>query len=215
MVLVDPCGFGSLGDPMGDAFGMFDLPSYDFRVHEVQPIDVAFNINRSVVGVHAGDVVRAAETVASGLLPGVAPMRVVATLSANDTAPAVLSAALATSRAGVGGPGPLGKVGIVGSTASWAAIVQAARYDMANYYSFVFGALNHFDLPDMAAALPAGIPVMFAGPTDVLGVPLAAAASDAVFGWAQRANPALAVVPTSNAARLTQAIVHFIRQKEG
>ena len=30
VVLVDPCGFGALGDPMGDAFGMFDLPSYVF-----------------------------------------------------------------------------------------------------------------------------------------------------------------------------------------
>ena len=189
-------------------------PLQDFRVHEVQPIDVAFNVNRSVVGVHAGDVVRAAEMVASGLLPGVGPMRVVATLSANDTAPAVLSAALATARAGVGSPGPLGKVVIAGSTASWASIAKAERYDMANYYSFVFGALTHFDLPDMAAALPAGVSVLFAAPTDARGVALTAGGSHAVFAWAKTANPALMVVPTSDAGRLTQAVIQFIRMKQ-
>ena len=31
VVLVDVCGFGVLGDSAGDAFGLFDLPSWDYR----------------------------------------------------------------------------------------------------------------------------------------------------------------------------------------
>ena len=31
VVLVDVCGFGTLGDEEGDAFGLFDLPTWDYR----------------------------------------------------------------------------------------------------------------------------------------------------------------------------------------
>jgi hypothetical protein len=41
VVLVDVCGFGVAADPAGDAFGLFDLPSYDFRVKLSQPVDGA------------------------------------------------------------------------------------------------------------------------------------------------------------------------------
>ena len=42
VALVDVCGFGTAADSAGDAFGLFDLPSYDFRVKLSQPVDAAF-----------------------------------------------------------------------------------------------------------------------------------------------------------------------------
>ena len=52
-----------LGDPQGDAFALFNLPDYDYRNKLARPVDVAFNLNRSIVGIHAMDVVRAAKAV--------------------------------------------------------------------------------------------------------------------------------------------------------
>lgn len=75
VVLVDVCGFGDLGDAAGDAFGAFALPNRGvvasgpehlmltltligctglYRVHLSTPVDLAFNVNRSIVAYHAG-----------------------------------------------------------------------------------------------------------------------------------------------------------------
>ena len=67
VVMVDVCGFGNVGDAAGDAFAAFALPNRGlYRVHLSTPVDLAFNVNRSIVAYHAGDVVRAARAVASG-----------------------------------------------------------------------------------------------------------------------------------------------------
>jgi len=50
VVLVDVCGFGTLADKAGDAFGLFDLPSRAYRTKESHPVDAMYNIGRSLVG---------------------------------------------------------------------------------------------------------------------------------------------------------------------
>ena len=85
------------------------------------PVDLAFNLNRSVAGIHAGDVFAAAKAV-----PLVTASKVVAVISCNDTAPAVLAAALAGA--------PLGtKLAIVGSLATFESVVSSPRFFMGNY----------------------------------------------------------------------------------
>ena len=60
----------------GDAYGLFDLPSYDFRNKLTMPVDAAFNLNRSIVGIHAAEVLQAAAAVGTaGCLPGLPGMR--------------------------------------------------------------------------------------------------------------------------------------------
>ena len=96
-------------------------------------MDVAFNLNRSIAGLWTGDVLRAATAVSTaGMLPGASASRVVATLSANETAVAVLAAAL------LGGQ-LLGDVAVIGTVVSWENIVSSPRYVTQSYYSFVFG----------------------------------------------------------------------------
>ena len=61
---------------------------------------------------------------------------------------------------------------------------------MSVYYNFVFGALNHFDLPDLIAAFVTGIQrpsVLVASPTDGNQHPsvLNASAAKSAFGFAQ------------------------------
>ena len=51
-----------------------------------------------------------------------------------------------------------------------------------SYYSFVFGGLRHFDLPDMIAALEPGQRALVLQPLDALREPLQANVSDATFG---------------------------------
>ena len=191
-----------------DAFGLFELPSDAFRTQESGLVDVAFNLNRSIPGFHAADVVRAAVALATpGYLPGAAATTIVATVSTNDTAAAVLTAALVTA-AGVPGPAPspgggtrrqgptralLGDVAVLSSVASWEMTVTSARYDMSAYYSFVYGGLAHFDLPDMLAALVAApssppVRVMVGQPLDAQRRPLSRSAAEQAYGFARSVN---------------------------
>ena len=181
VALVDPCGFGNVGDKAGDAFAEFTLPSRDYRTKLAHPVDVAFNLNRSVAGVHGGDVLRAAAAVATaGALPGAAASKVVATLSANETAVAVLAAALSA------GGAALGDVALVESVASWATVVSSARYVDWSYFSFVFGGLRHFDIPDMVAALPAAQRALVLLPLDAMRKPQPANDTAAAFALAAK-----------------------------
>eukprot|EP01047_Picozoa_sp_COSAG01_P053573 COSAG01_NODE_5758_length_4053_cov_12.093576_3_plen_121_part_00 len=114
-----------------DAFGLFELPSYAFRTQESSLVDVAFAINRSIVGIHAADVTRAATALTTdGALPGSNASTVAATISTNDTAPAVLVAALAA--AGTASQQRLlGDLALLSSVSSWEAVVSSPRFDMS------------------------------------------------------------------------------------
>ena len=50
---VDERHWGECVCALDDAFGLFELPSYAFRTQEAGLVDVAFAINRSIVGVGA------------------------------------------------------------------------------------------------------------------------------------------------------------------
>jgi len=200
VILVDPCGFGTLGDKAGDAFGLFTLPDRGlYRVHLSTPVDVAFNVNRSLVGYHAADIVRAAAAVATaGILKGQPPRRVVATISANETAAAVLSAAVITQQEkesrvqsmmeGGGKPRSLlGAVAVLSSVASWADIIGRERYALPAYYSFVFGVLKTFDIPDLCGALHG--PVFIAAPLDAEQRLLSQESAQREYAFATASNP--------------------------
>jgi hypothetical protein len=174
----DLCGFGPAGG--GDAFNsskMKDISSsVDNNTEEFRGVkssvwgrvsrsllggagpgggavvDVAVNVNRSVVGIHAADVLRAAHAA----LAAVPSSSIAATIAANDTAAAVVSAMLlagsgTTSRGAK--PAPLlGDVALLDSFATWESLARSYRYGMTSYYAWVHGILSHFDLTDMIAA---------------------------------------------------------------
>ena len=89
-----------------------------------------FNVGRSLVGLHAGDVTRAARWAGESVR-----LNVVATLSANETSAAVLAAALIAG--GVTGSGDssgavtLGKVALLSSVVSWSEFGLSPRYVMS------------------------------------------------------------------------------------
>ena len=207
VVLVDVCGFGTLADRSGDAYGLFDLPSRAYRTKESHPVDAMYNVGRSLVGLHAADVTRAALAVTS------MKMQVVATLAANETAPAVLAAAVIAAAQ----PQPramLGQIGLISNVASWAHIAQSPRYDMSSYYSFVFGILRHFDAPDMVAALNAS--VLVAQPLDAERNPLTASAADSAFAFAKKqklAGVGLLAGADVGPSEITQALLKWLPTK--
>lgn len=205
VALVDVCGFGTIGDKAGDAFALFNLPSKDYRVKLSTPVDLAFNLNRSIVGVHAGDVVRAATAINSNMLQGLANFttKIVATISTNDTAPAVLTAAVTAQAV-------LGDVALVANAATWASVVLTDRYYMGGYYSFVWGALDHFDMPDMVAALPKGTAVLVAGPLDAKQIPLPQNETEELYSFASSVQPGLRLVGTADAAAVTTALFDWL-----
>ena len=221
VVLVDVCGFGTLADHAGDAFGLFDLPSHDYRTKESHPVDAMYNVGRSLVGLHAADVLRAARWTQD-----VMKMRVVATVSANETAAAVLAAALIStaSTAGEAAHGsnvaggravamaaapPLGNIAVVSSVVSWSSMALSPRYDMSAYYSFVFAGLKHFDLPDMAAAL--NVSVLVVQPLDALRRPLNQSAAAAAFKFSKASNSQLKVHAGAGAgAGITATLVQWL-----
>ena len=233
-------------------------------------MDAAFNLNRSIAGFHAADVLRAVRVVNTpGALVGInssamgcggGSLKVAgntaalqprctisASVSSNETAAAVLAAALISetplapdSLSSAGSPS-LGSVAVLSTIASWESIAvserfpfntgclllnysgnpgvnyesyrgangkrsgQASpRYDMSSYFSFVWGALRSFDLPDMLAALR--MPALVLEPLDAERRPLNASAIASAYSFAEGANPQLTVhggdVPGDVTARL-------------
>jgi len=161
-----------------------------------------------MAGLHAGDVTRAARWVDESM-----HLKVVATLSANETSAAVLAAALiaaAPTGPSDSGAAALGGVALLSSVASWSEFGLSPRYDMTSYYSFVFGALKHFDLPDMAAALR--VPVLVAQPLDALHVPLNATRAAAAFAFAAAGNERVTVKVGGSANDVTQALLSWLAE---
>ena len=132
------------------------------------------------MGLHAGDVLRAARSVRAALPNAI----IVATVATNDTAAAVLAAGLG---AGTGTEAGLGDIALVESFASWGGLARAPRYDQGAYYAWVRGVLQHFDLPDLVAAaeLLARPPrVLLVSPLDALRRRLSAAGASSLFAFA-------------------------------
>eukprot|EP01052_Picozoa_sp_SAG31_P025630 SAG31_NODE_2257_length_6072_cov_3.006864_3_plen_590_part_00 len=198
VILVDICGFGSFADKSGDAFGLFEVPSRAYRTKESHPVDAMYNLGRSVVGLHAADVVRSALVANSTM-----EMQVVATVAANETAAAVLAAALIS-------PLTTGDVALISNVAAWSEIALSPRYDMSAYYSFVFGGLRHFDLPDVVAALNSS--VFIAQPLDGERRPLNLTRANDVFRFAkkQTGSGSLELQPAVTSDAITNRLLHWL-----
>jgi hypothetical protein len=243
VVTADLCGFGPSGG--GDAFGSHygyrsdastARPRSEERVRQPKvkgagpgggaTVDVAFNNNRSIVAVHAADLHRLANAVLSdgaasaprswGLGPNAT---IVATICANDTAAAVLVAVLTATRSSTPKPSMFGDIAIVSSFATWAGLSRSARYDQNSYYAWVYGVLQHFDLPDLVAAtslLQPWVPrVLVLSPTDALRtrLPPKQAAKDFEFVLATQPR---AVVDTnaSTAADIDRVLVQWLNNTQ-
>jgi type IV secretory pathway VirB6-like protein len=148
-----------------------------------------------------------------------------ATVSSNETAAAVLGATLiseatAPASGGSGWPlshadggaaaGLLGDVAVISTVASWESIAASPRYDMSSYFSFVWGALNHFDLPDMAAAILHASPLLLA-PLDAERRPLNASAIASAYQFAKSANPQLAVLGGDAPQGVTARLLNWLQ----
>ena len=149
-----------------------------------------------------------------------------ATVSSNETAAAVLGATLISEAAapasgGSGWPlshhadgsaaaGLLGDVAVISTVASWESIAASPRYDMSSYFSFVWGALNHFDLTDMAAAILHASPLVLA-PLDAERRPLNASAIASAYQFAQSANPQLAVLGGDAPQAVTARLLNWLQ----
>eukprot|EP00039_Didymoeca_costata_P002094 m.57479 g.57479 ORF g.57479 m.57479 type:complete len:914 (+) comp11111_c0_seq1:86-2827(+) len=121
--------------------------------------DMAHEIGRSIPGIHAGDIVR----VSSFLLkkPYVSSIDMSISFDAIDVA--VLHALLA--RPDLAPP----KIALVAPRATLSAAAKARFYDTSDYYSWVFGVLQYYDLPDLVAATVENLSsVMILGPVDEL-----------------------------------------------
>ena len=81
----------------------------------------------------------------------------------------------------------------------------------ARYYSFVFGALQHFDMPDLVAALPDTTSVFVGSPVDAKLVPLAQAGATKAYQYATKTNSNVQVKVLSDPQALTQSLVHWLQ----
>ena len=94
-------------------------------------------------------------------------------------------------------------------------LATAFRYDMSTYYSFVYGGLKHFDLPDMAAAVLVGSStarLMVGRPLDAQRRALAQAEAASTYSLAvSRAGGRLALRAGSDAAALTAELLVWLQ----
>ena len=179
-VTMSPCGFGK-----DDAF-----PS-SYKGMAACP-DLAQNLNRSLVGVHAADIVRGI-TWLGGNFMGSLPL---ATIATGELHAAALHAAVLE-------PGSTGAVIQIGNQANYQEIANSLTYSQASEWSFIFDVLSHYDLPDVAAAI-APVPQLVYGATDSNGTPLSAAELANVYSFtesvysAKEASSKLRVVPAAS-----------------
>ena len=102
----------------------------------------------------------------------------------------------------------LGAVAVLASVASWGDVVSAERYAMSVYYSFVFGVLRNFDMPDLCATIRA--PVFVAAPVDAKQELLEPAVADAMYIFAQKINSKLLVDRSDEPSGLTRRLVKWL-----
>jgi len=126
----DLSGFGEVGE------GFHGYDSYAATREAFS----SFTIGRSVVGLHAGEIVRIQRFLAARTDVS----KVIATIAVNELAPAVLHAAAFEPK--------LGNVALVNSYMSYA-MVALNEFYQAPVYSMVSGVLQQYDLPDLCAYL--------------------------------------------------------------
>jgi cephalosporin-C deacetylase-like acetyl esterase len=120
---------------------------------------MAFHVNRSLVGMRANDISRSAEMLSQ--LSGGA--RVLMVANGRMGVPALHAAAF-DSR--------IGSVLIEGGLVSWKAVIDT-KYHQDQADNVVRGAIAHYDLPALAAAI-APRPLTLSGMADPMGVPILA-----------------------------------------
>eukprot|EP01079_Euglenida_sp_SAG-EU17-18_P005006 gene5006-900_t len=170
VVELTPCGFGKDNAFPQTYKGMAACP------------DLARNLNRSVVGIHAADIVRAAEWVRSSGAGLAGPLATVATGQLHS---ALLHAALAS-------PGSTGAVALVGNQARYADIASSLIYSQRSEWSFIYNVLSHYDLPDLSAAL-GPLPQLVYGPTDANAKPMSPDGVSSAFNMTKNVYAALGV----------------------
>ena len=155
------CGFGE-----HDAFptsykGMAAVP------------DIARNLNRSVVGYHAAELVRVSAWVKQhfGALP-------FATVAGSELHSAALHAAV------IAGRHTTGALALIGCTVSYEAIATSLLYLQNSEWMWIFNVLAHYDLPDLSAAV--GGPQLILSPVDAAGEPLNETVAERTFGFARK-----------------------------
>ncbi len=158
-------GQGELARPSrrSDLFVKWFSPDWDVPL-------MAFHVNRSLVGMRANDISRSAEVLSK--LSGGAKVLLVA--NGRMGVPAMHAAAF-DSR--------IGSVIIEGGLVSWKAVIDA-RYHQDQLDNVVRGALAHYDLPALAAAI-APRPLVLASLADPMGHPVPAGKVKKAYGQAE------------------------------
>ena len=111
----------------------------------------------------------------------------------------------------------LGDIALLDSVSAWEMIATSPRYDMSTYYSYVFGALHHHDLPDMVAAAvyTSSSRVLVAQPLDAHRRPLTADRAAQVYGLGRSANASRLSLETDQSAHeLTAALLAWLARAQ-
>lgn len=171
------CGFGAIGN------GWTDPPYGDGTATTY----LALSLNRTVVGLHATQLADVWDFVASARAAFAAGLNatVAASVAFGSLEPALLHAAVwqqqqQRQRAAAAAPAA---IALAGSLSTYARLV-AQRFYVAPSYADVYAVLQHYDLPDLAAAL-APLPLLIIGPTDGAGRPLDPADLQADYAFAE------------------------------
>jgi hypothetical protein len=177
--------------------------------------DIARNLNRSVVGIHAADILRVAAWVKQHL--GAAPL---ATIATGQLHSAALHAALLSTGEDQSAATAVGALALVGNTASYEEITTSLLYAQDAEWSFIFNVLEHYDLPDLSAALAeAGTTSqLIYGPVDALNRELNASSVAQCFAFADLTSKKVGgrakfAATASGPEGLSAAILEFLAEQ--
>jgi dienelactone hydrolase len=199
------CGLGELGDAFAGSY----------KAQAACP-DMAQQLNRSIVGIHAADIVRVAQWVASGSSGDGGMGKVVATVAFDQLASAAIHAAVFSASASSTEKegkhlASVGSVAVVGAVSSYASIVDSRHYNQDSHYASIFNVLSHYDLPDLLAAICQPTPHQRASlvlaPVDPMLSPLNSSQAGAAYQFPKSVcgSGGLAVVPGASNADATTA----------
>ncbi|MFH5833453.1 acetylxylan esterase [Halalkalibaculum sp. DA384] len=188
--------------------GPGDLANYVTRVKDFDPVsyDVWTNsvlIGRSITGIRAGDVVRLVRLLEQQVNP-----REVYGVARDDMAPVLLHAAAFEPA--------LNRVALIEPYHSYWSLVRQKFYDPTYHISAVPGALETYDLPDLAAAL-APRKLLIAGITDGAGEMLKNVSADEDLSFVKnvykqkRADEHLTIFPDTG-DELEQLFVEWTKE---
>lgn len=169
--------------------------------------DIAQNLNRSIVGVHAADIVRVSSW-ARGSQGG--SRRVLATVVANHLYSAAMHAALLA-------PGSTGALVALQPIASYADLASSLHYYQGAEWSWIFDVLSHYDLADLSAALsPLPQLVVNAAAANGSALPLDGAERAYAFAadsYARRGHPqAFGIASAANQSAIEALVLRFVER---